>query len=676
MTPATRASAGRRAAARLVPWAAILLAAAASIFGLITVRAFDQALAPELDNRSRLIGTIVRGNIQRALDLGIPLDQMRGAARYLERILERFPEVSRIAIRDTDGRVASLGERGAADTIKAIDLTAKDQQRPGAVSFRADAFSFPILSHNTVVGEILIEGDRQFVERQFRNVFLDVLVFILAALLAGFEIMLAVVTGSVVKPLDRLRALLEHQCAGDFSVRLAHRTATGLDRVAARFSDHAIDLNARFARLTCAGTVSTKVSALGDRFRLSGRDPVRLRFADVADSRLPLFLFVLGAELSKSFLPLYVQRVTPPDAWLPEAVVISLPLVAYLIAVVLLSPIAGWLTSRFPARRIFLAAAGAVTASQLGLSSSDSALEIVLWQGFAGAGFAVASIACQDHALHVAGTRERGRAVGGFIAVIIAGTFCGTAIGGVIADRLGQANVFLAGAALIVVAGAVAVLMLPDRVGGSGAGGEKAGSERGSMLAALGNGSFLALLVGIAIPANVLVAAFLWYLVPLMLADIGSTPADIGRALMGYYLLVALLTPRVAELSERRGNAAALAAAGGVLCGLSLLAAAHRSEFWPIVVAVAVAGLGQALLRAPVVELTLRIAEPRPSGVTPEAMLGAMRTFERVGSMLGLVLAAALAAETGYSTAAEITGYCILAGALAFTVSRFRLPPG
>jgi metal-responsive CopG/Arc/MetJ family transcriptional regulator len=48
------------------------------MLGYFTVRAFDEAVEPELDNRSRLIGTIVRANIQQAVDLEIPLEELRG----------------------------------------------------------------------------------------------------------------------------------------------------------------------------------------------------------------------------------------------------------------------------------------------------------------------------------------------------------------------------------------------------------------------------------------------------------------------------------------------------------------------------------------------------------------------------------------------------------------------
>lgn len=50
----------------------------------------NAALEPELDTRSRLVGSIIRENIQRALDAGIPLRRIPGADTYLVDVLETF----------------------------------------------------------------------------------------------------------------------------------------------------------------------------------------------------------------------------------------------------------------------------------------------------------------------------------------------------------------------------------------------------------------------------------------------------------------------------------------------------------------------------------------------------------------------------------------------------------
>ncbi len=674
MTASGTSSLGRLLAGRLAFWAAVLIIVAAVVLGYFTVRAFNQAVEPELNNRSRLIGTIVRANIQRALDLGIPLAQIRGTGKYLAETLETFPEVLRLSIRSSEGVIVSLAERSVGK-VSTYDLAGDQSPVAPQPSLSGEAFIFPILTGNRVVGEIVVEGDRSFVEQQFQNVFLDVMVVVLVAVLVAFEITLAVVAASMSKPLDRLHMLLERQSRGDFSSRLIHDFSTSLDRVTTRFSFHSEDLNNRYRRLLnrlsdkrIASLPLDRLRNVGRRFGLSGHMSETLRLADIVDIRLPLFFFVIAEELSKPFLPLYIQSMAGADFWINEAIIISLPLIAYLISLVLLSSVAGMVTARFPARWVFLTALVPVAISHVGLSLSQSVVEIVFWRGIAGAGYALATIACQDYALRAVQIGHRARATSGFVAVIVGGTLCGTAIGGVLADRIGQSNVFLVGAALICIAGVIAIPMLagerraPFQAGGS----PIAGS---GLWSALGNIRLVTLLVGIAIPANVLIAAFLWYLVPLMLSEAGSAPADIGRALMLYYLAIVLLGPRVAGIVNRLIGASTLAVIGGLVSGLALVVMNYWQGYWPVTFAIVLAGIGHAMVRVPQVEVALHIADTGHHDMGPSAMLDALRTFERVGCILGLLLTALIVSEFGYANTAAFIGYCVVFGAVIFAVA-------
>lgn len=682
-TPAV--SPGQAAAARLVPLAALMILIAAVLLGSLVLRAFNTAVEPELSNRSLLIGTIVRSNVQRALDLGIPLDQLAGSTTYLEKVLLDFPEVSGIALRSADEKIVARAQSAAG--------TAGEKQRPQTEGDAGDAvievagksFIFPILAGNELVGDIVIEIDRMYVQRQFRNVFLDVLVVILVAVLLAFEITISVTATSLRQPLDQLYTLLERQTAGDFSGRLKRVTTTSLGRVAARFSDHAEDLNARFARLKdrYAGVdthadIRDRLQEIASRFTLTGTQPRTLRLTDVVDIRLPLFLFAMAEELSKPFLPLFVRSMIAAEPVLSEAVIVSLPLIAYLGALVVLSPVAGVLAERLSPRRAFLMALVPVAVSHFGLSFSSTVWEIVLWRGVAGAGYAVATIACQEYALTASSSGRHTRAAAGFVTVLIGGTFCGTAIGGVLADRIGQSNVFLVGVVFIVVAAVVGLGLLSADGAGQTQRESTVPAFRG-FLSAFRNRRFVALLLGIAIPANVLMATFLWYLVPLMLADLGSSPADIGRALMLYYLLTVLIAPWAARLADRYSSTGMMLIFGGAISGCALMALYQVSGFWPITAAIAVAGVAHAFIRAPQIAHALEISRSMPeAGRAP--MLGALRTFERIGSIIGLLLTASLVGDIGYTTAVGMTGAFVTAGALLFAAvtgaHRLRLGRG
>ena len=673
MTNAETISPGQAAAARLVPLAALMIVIAAVVLGSLILRAFNKAVDPELSNRSLLIGTIVRADIQRALDLGIPLNQLAGTETYLEKVLSDFPEVSSITVRSADQKILSRAQSAEETARQEQKVQIRSNAGDSVIEIPEKSFTFPILTGNELVGAIVVEIDRTYVRRQFRNVFLDVLVVILVAILLAVEITITVTATSLRQPLDQLYMLLERQVSGDFSVRLRQVTTTSLGRVAARFSDHAEDLNARFGRLldrysrtASDADIPTRLRDLGSRFTLTGTLPRTLQLTDVVDIRLPLFLFAMAEELSKPFLPLYIRSMIAGEPWLSEGVIVSLPLIAYLVALVALSPVSGFFAERLSPRRAFLLALVPVAVSHIGLSISSTVVEIILWRGVAGAGYAVATIACQEYALAAASFGRHTRAAAGFVTVVIGGTFCGTAVGGVLADRIGQNNVFLVGAVLIVVAAVVALGMLSGESAKHTHKGSATAGLRG-FLSVFRSVRFVALLFGIAIPANILMAAFLWYLVPLMLADLGSSPANIGRALMLYYLLTVAIAPWVARLADRYSGTTTMLTIGGIISGLTLIALSWEPGFWPTTAAIAVAGVAHAFIRAPQIAHVLEISRSAPTR-DQALMLGALRTFERVGSILGLLLTAFLVGQVGYATAISATGICVAAGTLLFVV--------
>ena len=344
---------------------------------------------------------------------------------------------------------------------------------------------------------------------------------------------------------------------------------------------------------------------------------------------------------------------------------ISLPLVSYLIALIVLSPVAGRLAERFTAKRTFIAALLPVAVSQVGLSISTGVGEFILWRGLAGAGYAVATIACQEYALRASAHGKHGRAMGGFVTVVIGGTFCGTALGGVLADRLGTSVTFLIGAALVVGSGIIASRMMcsintPDLPHIDALTAHRSGSP-------LSNPRFVGLLFGVAIPANIIMASFLWYVVPLALADLGSRPADVGRVLMVYYLITVLVAPFVARLVDRGSGASLLIAAGGIISGLGLLGLNYWYGLWPIVAAVAAAGIGHAIIRATQVPLAIMIST-KGTNFPSSNTLSALRMWERAGSVIGLLATGVLVGHHGYAMTISMIGALALAGTVIFAI--------
>lgn len=634
--------------ARLIGMVVGVTALSVLLLGITALSAFDRAIEPELANRTRLIGAIIRAEIQRAVDLGIPFDSLTGLDSYLSETLTEFGEVDRIVVTTETGQVIATAERQVAPSLL------EEAGLGEVIAFDRPPSILPILRGNDVVGEITIETNPLFVQTRLRDVFLDVMVIALVAMLIALELALAVAIASVGKPLERVFRLLGEQREGDFRHCIRRGGLSGLGRVAARLNDRAEDLAGRLAALpeVARSAVSRVVDA-----KIAVNSPLRLRLSDFNDIRLALFLFSVATEIAAAFLPVHARTVARPG-WLSPEMAAAAPLALYLVGVAALSPFGGTLARRFGPRRLFLASVPPTVLALAAMGISENLVQITVWRGVTAVFYATATIACQEYAIRAAGERASARASGAFVAVVYGGVFCGSAMGGVTAGRFGVEAAFYVGAVIATLSGLLAIGAMRGRAGDPI---DEAGRSE-SVRSGLPGFRTVVLLLGVTVPMNAATAILVWFLVPLLLAGDGSGPAEIARVVMLYYLAVVLFGPSVSRLSDGRAGPSLLIALGAFTSGLSLLSLTLWSGYWAIVVAVAGLGLGHTLIRTPQYALALAMTGGTGAG------LGSLRVVERIGALLGLVASALVLRESGAEPSVMVLGLAVLTGAAAFAM--------
>ena len=97
---------GRLAARRVILWIALIVSVSLLVMTYGAFRAFDAAIQPEMEKRSRLIGVTVRDRFERALELGIPLESISGVDQFFGQVLADFQDVQSIALLNSSGAIA------------------------------------------------------------------------------------------------------------------------------------------------------------------------------------------------------------------------------------------------------------------------------------------------------------------------------------------------------------------------------------------------------------------------------------------------------------------------------------------------------------------------------------------------------------------------------------------
>ncbi len=681
----------------LVVLMTVVLCLSSLVLAYVTLNEFNRHLRPELGKKAYKLGQIVNGDLRRALNYGIPFKDLHGVNEYLELIIADYDELVYVAISDQKGRLLYQGG-AVTETVRnfvgrfSSNQSLSDRPETAAISATnslpgrelPDSLDYPVpvVVDESLLGFIHIGIDKHFVQRQLKDIFYDIVVILIVALLVAFQVMMALILFYVTGPIERLHILLDLQAKGDFSKFLISRAGDSIGKIARYLSQGAQRLHEHFQALRVQlesishergvedrTKISYRLRNLGARFGLSHHDgPTHLLRANAGDIRIPLFMFAFAEELQKSFLPLFVRQVYKPVPWLNESVVIGLPIVMWLAIVGFAAPFSSSLTKRYGSRNIFLLGLLPTIAGFIGCSLAHSIYEIILWRGTTALGYSMVTIACQEYILgdEVGGSRAINLAL--FVGVIMTTCMCGTAIGGIIAARIGYQPVFVIAAILAIAAGFIAYRMLSPKIGSGAEVAEESQTSVTKILSVLKNSRFMVFLLCAAIPSAVLAAAFLWYVVPLYLFELGATPAEIGRTMMIYYLLIIVAGPLASSIVDRFGGLVWLVGSGSLLSALGLVFFYDWRSIWAVVLAVVILGMSHAMTKAPQIALALELCQQEIETAGQNVVLNFLRILERLGSIAGLLISAMLVNIYGYETTIGITGFMVCGAAIFFLV--------
>jgi MFS family permease len=410
------------------------------------------------------------------------------------------------------------------------------------------------------------------------------------------------------------------------------------------------------------------------RSRLAGQPQPRSG-ASAATVRPALFLFMLAEELTRPFLPTWARSLAPADWGLSASLLASLPLVTFLAVVALLQwPMAAW--SEQVGRRRGMVLGALLGAAGLAWPALWGSYEALLGGRLLGAvGFAMVFVSAQGAVIDGSSAQDRARSLAQFVRAILVAGLCGPPLGGLAADRWGEAATFGLAAGVALLACAVAWRQMP-RGARSMAAAPAASAASASISTAppadsawrlLGRRpTLVALLVGCALPAKLLLAALCFYLLPMHLQDLGHGSAVAGRLQTIYPLTMVLLVPLAARLADRFGARSGFVLVGGLLAGASaLLAWPAGGAIVPLALVLLGLGVGQALSITPQSALVADLARSVPAR-QGAGILGLFRLTERGGSALGPALGAWLLPLLGFGPAVAVVGALALGGSLVY----------
>jgi MFS family permease len=386
--------------------------------------------------------------------------------------------------------------------------------------------------------------------------------------------------------------------------------------------------------------------------------------------RAPLFAFILAEELTRSYLPSYVNQLIVAIPGISPQVVIGLPIMLFMLIVAIGQPYLGTWSEKVGRRKAMLVGAIVATIGFTGTALAYNLYDLLVWRSLCALGYAMVFVAAQGYVLDRTGQENRAQGFALFIGAIMVATVCGPSIGGILADNIGYRLSFGVSAVMSLVS-ILAIARLPtmEIKAMSTAVRPTRGPRMREILALLVNRRFMTLTGLAAMPAKIILTGVCFYLVPLYIVSIGNTSAMAGRMLMVYAVMMVLIVPLSASLSDATLRRDRYVSIGLVISGLSGLLLLLSDSFLVLFGVVFLLGLGQALSIAAQSALVAEHCTEEIRIYGHDAVYGVYRLLERLGNALGPLIASLLVIFWGYQGAFVALSAFVLFCGVAFTVA-------
>ena len=675
----------------------VLSALFASVLStLYTLIEFDFALEPELLKKANAVAEVIHDDVQLATSVGIPFDQIEGMDSYLSDTLYKYPELTFVAIVSEEGRLLyNAGNTPNLSRIKAESFNVEGSsflneslverltqggkelfdiffsQATSEHDHSRNLFKLDMTLEQEALGYVVVGLDSGFIQSQLTDVFFDVVIVLVAVLLVCFEVVMVVVMFYVSEPLKESESLLQRQGGGDFSVNEKVVTKGVFGNFIGKLNQDSKDLQAQFQsavqiverenvqKIEEEVSAKSRLQKVAEKFQL--QNILNVKKGDIVDARIPLFVFSLAEELQKSFMPLFVSELYDNDSWISRDVMLGLPISVFMLVIALATPFAASWVDRWGQKPLFLIGLIPAILGYLGCYFAQDAMDIVIARGMTALGYAVITISCQSYIAAVVSSENRAKGMAIFVGVLMTATMCGTALGAIIADRVGYQPVFLLSAILSSFAGVLAWRMFSGKVSAASSAANKA--AKGGLMLLARNTKFVCIIIFCAIPTKIILTGFLYFMVPLYLVSLDASQSEIGRVMMVYSLIIIPLSPLASGIADKTGKMKELVLLGTILSGGVLISLYGEESFYKVLLAVALMGVAHSILKAPLIASALEAAEATPE-VGRTKVLGILRTSERIGSVLGPVLVATLLTIYDFGEAMAFVGMGVLVSAL------------
>ncbi|MFA7536836.1 MAG: MFS transporter [Desulfuromonadales bacterium] len=374
--------------------------------------------------------------------------------------------------------------------------------------------------------------------------------------------------------------------------------------------------------------------------------------------------FMFAAALCYSFIPLYAETVYRPFFDMSREFVLGLPLTAeMLFGGLALIPVGIWIDRR-GWHQPFLIGIVLCAAGTFLSALAQGPADLIFYRAVAGLGYGFTWMAAQGCVLlHTTG-KNRARGISGIVAGIFSGIICGSAVGALLASRIGFGGVFCVAGFFMLFSLGFTLVCLRRFFCRPPADGRADAFSFTEFRRFILDREVLRVLGCSLLPYSVAMVALLYYVSPIYLGRMGVSQADIGRAIMIFGLCMIGIAPQVARFADALPDKRVLVALGGFLGGGGLLLFHFLEGYAAVLPAILLLGISVSISAASRNVLTIELPAARRLGMSK--VMGVYRSVDKLGQSLGPLIVGILLIRLDIPQAMTVLGIAWIAVTVLF----------
>lgn len=344
-----------------------------------------------------------------------------------------------------------------------------------------------------------------------------------------------------------------------------------------------------------------------------------------------LFLFFLSTEISRPFFPIYVKSFSFN---IEENLKMALPQIFWGLGVLISTPYAWSLCRKIGSYDILRWSSFITFLSLFGMGFTHDYITMLVLRSVNSVCF---GMVCLVGVVYLMNIDTRAGIIKFFLYSLAFASITGSAMGGFLAKHFSHEDVIILSSLVAAISFFVldrCYLFEYSKI---------KDQEKASYKQLLSNASIQILSLLTTLPYRFILTGFVLYFIPVFMTAKGYSIDKVGQAIMIYFLIGAILLEPVARILDKYGIYRIMSIISMSLISFSIIAFYHfMDNYTTLMIIIALLSIGMSIsnsLQIPIVPVVLH---KQCSQFGTSNIIAYMRTVERVGSVLGALIAAIL----------------------------------